>query len=88
MIVRHIICMNYQPTFLDTRQHMQGSLKELLFLETSYSRLNLRHHTNSYQHFFWFTPPPSLNSEIRLLGEPLGLRGKEMVFLDGGGSQN
>ena len=36
--------------------------------------------------FFGFTPPRSLNSEIqrcaRLLREPLGLRGKEMVFSD------
>ena len=39
--------------------------------------------------FVLFTPPPSLNSEIQrlawLLGEPLGLRGKEVVFSDGAG---
>ena len=36
--------------------------------------------------FFGFTPPLSLNSEIwgcaRLLGEPLGLQGKEVVFFE------
>ena len=42
-----------------------------------------------FMDFLGFTPPPSLNSEIRrcarLLGEPLGLRGKEVVFSDGAG---
>ena len=36
--------------------------------------------------FFGFTPPLSLNSEIRgcaqLLGEPLGLQGREVVFFE------
>ena len=36
--------------------------------------------------FLVLTPPLSLNSEIqgcaRLLGEPLGLRGKEVVFFE------